>query len=141
MVAGAMRASQMPWSGSCQRRATAWHMARDQAPVGVLEVTTPVGQGHDQLDDGAEHIELDLLVGQVADADRPRACVPGQRVDDGLGAERAAIEGVDRMQPLGPGQAASTACTQSRNAAASAVEPSETSACAVIAASRSQQCR
>ena len=58
------------------------------------------GDGGEQVGDRAEDVELDLPVGGVADADRPGAGVPGQRVDDGLGPELEPVDRVERVQPL-----------------------------------------
>ena len=42
------------------------------------------GKVDDQFYDGAEDVELDLLIGSVANPHRAGAGVPGQGVDDGL---------------------------------------------------------
>ena len=59
-----------------------------------------LGDGRHQVGDRAEHVELDLAVGGVADADRPRPGVAGQGVDDRLGAQLVAVHGVQGVQPL-----------------------------------------
>ena len=95
-----MRASQMPWSGSCQRRDTASTMSPDQldrATAPARRAGRRVGQ---QVGDRAEHVELDLAVGRVADADRAGAGVPGQGLDDRLGAQLETVHCVQRVQPF-----------------------------------------
>ena len=54
----------------------------------------------DEVGDRAEDVELDLAVGCIADADRPRAGIAGQRLDHGLGPEFEPFDGVEGMQPL-----------------------------------------
>ena len=54
----------------------------------------------DEVGDRAEDVELDLAVGGIADAHRPRAGIAGQRFDHGLGAELEPFDGVEGMQPL-----------------------------------------
>ena len=97
---GGRRASQMPWSGSCQRRRTASTMFSRHPPLVVADRAAGVGDGRDQVGDRAEDVELELVVGEVADPDRPGAGVPGQGVDDRLGAQLVAVDGVERVQPL-----------------------------------------
>src|SRR5699024_5926715 len=58
-----------------------------QLPVPVDQMSTCVGQVGDEFHDGAEDVELDLAVGEVAHAHRARPCVSGEVVDDLLGAQ------------------------------------------------------
>ena len=76
------------------------HHRLDDAPVLVLHRAARGRDGGDEVGDRAEDVELDLAVGGVADAHRPRAGVAGQRLDDGLGAELEPFDGVERVQPL-----------------------------------------
>ena len=55
----------------------------------------------DEFEHRAEDIELDLVVGGVADAHRTRAGVARQLLDGGLGRQRRAVDGVKRREALG----------------------------------------
>ena len=132
----------MPWSGSCQRRSTASTIRLDDPPVGRQYVTAQVGVGGEQVGDRAEHVELHLPVGRVADADRPGSGVAGQRLDDRLGAELEAVHGVQRVQPLRVAAGTVDDPAGPAQQRLGLVQRAEiTSACALIAASRSQQYR
>ena len=87
-AAGRRRASQMPWSGSCQRRSTARPSLHQQRESPRRRRAARLGQGGHQVGHRAEHVELHLAVGGVADPHRAGAGVAGQRLDDRLRAER-----------------------------------------------------
>ena len=53
-----------------------------------------------QVGDRAEHVQLDLPVGRVADPHGARPGVPGQRLDHGLRPQFVAVEVVERVQPF-----------------------------------------
>ena len=72
----------------------------DDPPLLVAHRAAHLGHARDQVGDRPEHIELQLAVGGVADAHRPRPGVPGQRVDDRLGAQVVPVHRVQRVQPL-----------------------------------------
>ena len=99
---GARRASQRPWSGSCQRRLD---RLRPSPPAPATRRRGPSrarrATASEQVGDRAEDVQLELVVGEVADPDRPGAGVPGQGVDDRLGAQFVTLHGVERVQPLG----------------------------------------
>ena len=75
------------------------HRLQD-APLAVAYRAAPVGDRRQQVGDRAEDVELELVVGEVADPHRPGAGVAGQGVDDRLGAEFVPLDGVERVQPL-----------------------------------------
>ena len=84
-------------------RASAARPPRPSPPSAATSASATAARSatrRDQVGDRAEHVELDLAVGGVADPHRPGAGVPGQRVDHGLGAELVAVDRVQRVQPL-----------------------------------------
>ena len=80
----------MPWSGSCQRRSTACTIASMTRQCSSWTEPRAADDGGDEIGDRPEDVELDLAVGGVADAHRPRPGIAGQRLDHGLRARARA---------------------------------------------------
>ena len=121
-AAAGRRASQMPWSGSCQRRADRLHhRLHEQRDVVVRELAAArsASRAH-QVGDRPEHVELHLAVRGVADAHRAGAGVAGQGLDHGLRAELAAVA---RCTAGAAAPGGRRCCPRSRRSSAAAPRP------------------
>ena len=74
--------------------------ALDEPPVLRRERRVVVGEQRDEVHDGTEHVQLDLVRREIADAHRATAAIPGEFADLRLRAEPLAAEAVERLQTL-----------------------------------------
>ena len=72
-----------------------------EVPQAIGEEHALVSEPMDQVHDGAEHVELQLVLGEVADADRTRTPVAIECRDHGFGQELVTGQRIQRAEALG----------------------------------------